>query len=135
MVTAENARLNLRTAARNVAERLGVDPANMDQAQRIAYNRALAAEILKYPQSFTPEIIEIAQRIGYTDSANLEDASFSWGEFAAEAISPAAEAAQSIGQGALNVANLSRWLIPAAVIFFVFLWISNHAGRPPAASA
>lgn len=77
-VTAENARLNLRTAAGNVAARLGVDPANMTYDQRRGYIVELAAEIQKYPQSFTPEILAIAARA--KDPGAMQDDAFAWSE-------------------------------------------------------
>lgn len=83
-VTAENARLNLRTVSANVAARLGLNPANMTYDQRRGYNVELAAEIQKYPQSFTPEILAIASKI--KDTGALSDSSFSWGDFGSETL-------------------------------------------------
>lgn len=87
MTTDANARLNLQTAARNVRARMGLSdiPADWTYEQRIAYNKALAAEIQQYPNSFTPEILTTAASVAGKNYTSLDDASFAWGEFATDA--------------------------------------------------
>lgn len=87
MPTETNARLNLQTAARNVRGRMGLSdvPADWTYDQRIAYNKALAAEIQQYPNSFTPEILVTADKVAKTSYQSLEDSSIAWGDFAADA--------------------------------------------------
>lgn len=53
-VTFENSQRNLATAARNVRTRLGLAASSLEWSydERTEYIRQLAAEILRYPQSF-----------------------------------------------------------------------------------
>ena len=115
-VTAENARLNLRTVARNVADRLGVDPADMDATQRIAFNQDLAAEILKYPQSFTPEILAIAE--GKRFAIAEQDDSIDWGQFTTEVASNAVPVLSGFTDKLLLILALG-----------VAVWAAVHAFR------
>ncbi len=91
MATLENARLNLRTAARNVQASMGLSgaSANWSTDQVTAYNKALAAEVLRYPNSFTPEILATAQLLLGRQYTSIEDATFAWGEFGAETLANA----------------------------------------------
>jgi len=75
------------TAAKNVRARMGLSdvPADWSYDQRVAYNKALAAEIQNYSQSFTPAILATAATVSGKNYTSLEDASFAWGDFAAEA--------------------------------------------------
>lgn len=101
MVTETNARLNLKTAAANVRARmgLGADSTAWTYEQRTEYNHALAAEILKYPNSFTPEILAIASRIANTVYTDLDDATLDWAQFAGE-----------VGGNALSLAQVAAWV-------------------------
>jgi hypothetical protein len=116
MPTTEKARLNLRTAARNVRARLGLsaNPAEWSYEQRGQYNKALADAILTYPQSFTPEILTSAQRVKNSTYQALQDASFAWGEFAEET---AANAVPVLG-GFTN--KLLVVLTVVGVVYLVF---------------
>lgn len=88
MVTAAQSRANLLTAARNVRARLGLSdtPSDWTYAQRTTYNRELALEIQKYPQSFTEQTLTTAQGIASKTYSPLEDTSIAWGDFAADVV-------------------------------------------------
>jgi len=63
MLTAANYAANLKTAAKNAAATAGVTgipPSSWTLTQRQAYNQSLTAQILKYPNSFAPETVNIA---------------------------------------------------------------------------
>lgn len=119
----ENAKANLRTASRNVAERLGVDPMNMSYEQRRAYNAALKAEILRYPESFTPEIVAIAEKV--QDDGAL-DMSSAWGEFAPE-----------LTGNVVPVLNdfTNKLLITAVILGVVWIVVNQRPGGPSPAVA
>jgi len=91
MTTDENARLNLQTAIQNVRARMKLSdtPADWSYDERIAYNKALAAEILSYSQSFTPAMVSVATTVQASNPSALEDDSFDLGQFAAETASNA----------------------------------------------
>jgi hypothetical protein len=113
MVTEENARRNLATAARLVRSQLGLSDLASDWTyeQRNQYNKALAAMILTYPASFTPEILASAARVSSLTYSQLEDTSFAWGEFAAET----AQNAKPVLSVALGT------LLAGAIVYFIFL--------------
>lgn len=113
-MTAVQSRLNLRTASRNVAARIGVTPPALTYAERIVYNRELAAEILKYPQSFTAEVLAIADNIAGKTYSPLEDTSFDWGEFA--------------GEVGANATFTAHWLLPAAAIMGIVVGLNQLTG-------
>lgn len=80
-VTAAQSAANARTAARNVAARLGfADTSALTYDERVTYNHALAAEILKYPQSFTAAALLTASGIVNKAYGPQADATFDWGE-------------------------------------------------------
>lgn len=115
-VTAENNALNLRTAERNVRQRLGlslnVDDDQMTYAVRVEFMRELAREVLKYPASFTPETIAQANSILGKSFSELADASFDIGALATETTSravPVLDATKWIIWGLLGVGVL--WLV------------------------
>lgn len=118
-VTTANARYNLRTAAGRVASRLGVDPQNMTYDERRAYTAALAAEVLAYPASFTPEILAIAERI--RDPGPLVDDSFSWGAYADEV---ATAAPGVLGE----FTNKLLWILALGLVAWIFF---NHRPSGP----
>lgn len=84
-VTAANNAANLKTAKRNVLAAMGLaadfDTSTFDYSTRATYTKALASEILKYPQSFTDGTLQSAQLIAAKSYGELADPSFSWGEF------------------------------------------------------
>jgi hypothetical protein len=88
-VTAAQNSYNLRTARNTVAASLGVDPANMDYAERITYNRALAGFIVAHPAGFTDDTLSTAAGIVGRSYSELADTSFQWGEFGAETLANA----------------------------------------------
>lgn len=121
MITADQNRRNLATASKNVAARLGVDPANLGTYEiRIAYNKALAEEVLKYPQSFTESTLETAKIIGEKNYSSLQDESFSWGDFGDALADEAKVTLPSIGNKLLVGA-----VVVAAVYFAVKAWKSS----------
>ena len=85
MVTEEQSRYNLKTASRNVAKRLNLDPQNLSHEERRSYNLGLAEEIQKYPNSFTPLALEIASKV--KDQGALLDDGFDVFLFADSAVS------------------------------------------------
>jgi hypothetical protein len=78
-VSAENSRLNLRTASANVRARLGLTDSSLlwSWEQRAMFNHSLAAEILRHPQSFSDDHLAWAQKISGTSYGQLGDSSFS----------------------------------------------------------
>lgn len=72
---------NLKTIARNVALRMGLDEANLSYEERISFNKELSAEILKFPQSFTESTLAIASRVNGQTYRHLDAASFDWSDF------------------------------------------------------
>lgn len=104
MVTPEANAGNLKTAARNVAARLGItDTRNMTHEIRIAYNKELTAEILRYPQSFTAETLAVAKDISDNDH-RLADPSFSFGEFGSAVLDNATVVIPAFGKSVLTAA-------------------------------
>lgn len=127
MPTETNARLNLQTAVRNVRGRMGLSdvPADWTYEQRIAYNKALAAEIQQYPNSFTPEILVAADQVAKTSYQSLADASFVWGDFAAETVGNA----PSVLDGFTNKLLIGA-VIVAAVYFGVRAFREYGEAKP-----
>lgn len=119
MVTQAQNAANLRTASRNVAARLGVDPAALTYNERIRYNKELAAEILRYPQSFTDATLSTARTVAGQEYSALEDTSFDFGAFVDET----AERAKVV----LPVAGLA-----AAAGLLLVLYFLGLAERRPA---
>lgn len=118
-VSAENARLNLRTAERNVAARMGIDPGDnqLSYDQRRAFNSALQAEILRYPQSFTPEILRIAQTT--QDDGSLDDASFSFSAMADSTLGNVVPVLEGF-------TNKLLWILALGVV----VWVITKNWRP-----
>lgn len=124
MVTTEQARLNLRTVVRIVRTRMGL-PLDSDQFPydvRNRYWKELAAEILKYPQSFTPEILQSAQFALTRDLGPLEDTSFQWGEFGDEV------AANAPGV-ALKASSIALGVLSVVAVFYFALLAAKHRPR------
>lgn len=113
--TPENSALNVRTASRRVAASLGVDPAALTYDQRVAYNHALAAEILKYPASFTPQTLLAAENIVNRNYGSMTEASFDWSDFAAAVADEAKVTLPSIG---------NKLLLAAVALAAVFLLVT-----------
>ncbi len=123
MITADQNKRNLATASRNVAARLGVDPANLSSYEiRVQYNKELAAEILKYPQSFTEGTLESARIVSEKTYSDLQDASFSWGDFGDALAEEAKVTLPAVGNKLLIGA-----VVVAAVYFAVRAWKSAPA--------
>lgn len=115
-ITPENARLNLRTAERNVRQRMGlslnVDDDQIPYSLRVDFIRELAREVLKYPASFTPEMLAQAQSILGKTYDELSDSSFDVGALAtatAIAAVPVLDATKWIVWGLLGIGVL--WLV------------------------
>ena len=124
-------RQNLDSARRLAAAKFGItsaDTAGLPYAQREAYNNELAAIILKYPERFDADTVARARNESVQVDEALEDASFDTGLFAAEAVKPLADAAVSVGKGALNLANMSKWLIPVVGIALVLIFLVRMGG-------
>lgn len=133
MATEAQSAYNLKTAAARVSARLGLtDIADSDWTydQRTQYNKALAQEILLYPQSFTDQTLESARRVADKDYQPLQG-SDPFGEFTDAFIEEAKITLPSIGNKLLIGA-----VIVAVVYFGVKAWASRPAPvRPPAPPA
>ncbi len=102
--------------------------------QRIAYNKALSAEILRRSSEFSANQIKEANKVLASPTDHLEDASFDVGQFFEEAGKPLGNALQSIGDGVFSVANAARWAIPViAVVFVVFYFLPKYFAAKKAA--
>lgn len=120
MVTEANSALNLRTAARNVRARLGLPETNqMTYEQRTLYLQQLAAEVLRFPLSFTQPTLDNAARIAGKNYSALDSTDFAWGDFAVET---AANAKPVLGY-TFGILAL------VAVVYFVFLASLNNPRR------
>lgn len=117
MVTAEQNRLNLRSAERLAANQLGVNPDDnaLNYAQRQEFNHALAAIILQYPDRFTDATLETARGVAGRTYEPLQDASFSAADFVSAYVEPIAEA----GRGTASAIASLKWLIPVALVVVV----------------
>jgi len=116
MLTEDNFRANLATAGRLVARELSVDPANLTFDQRVRYNSALAAKILQFPASFSPEMLEVARRFTEqrpTDA--LLDPSLDVGRFVDEALDNARDL------NPLDSRNIGQTVAVASVIAVIVL--------------
>ena len=129
MVTTEQNRANLRSAERLVAGELGVDPdANaLPRDLRAEFNRRLAQKILLYPSRFTAQTLATATGIATKQYEPLDDPSFSAVDFIRETASNGlalGDDIADIGRGVARTANLAGWLIPAAALAVVgiYLW-------------
>lgn len=114
MPTEANALYNLRTAVRNVRERLSLSGASAQWTndQVTTYNLTLAQEILAYPQSFTPEILDRAALVAGRNYTSIEDAAFAWGQFGAETLANA----PAVLDGLTN-----KLIIAASIIAVVYV--------------
>jgi len=101
--------------------------------QRQRYIAALAAYIQSRPDQFSDQTLLNADYAAKKPAQALQDASFQWGDFAAETAKPLADAAQSVGQGALTTLNLTRWLLPASAIAASIILLLALARRSGAA--
>lgn len=126
-VSEQSARYNLRTAAQDVRDRLGLTaPASeWTYEQRIIYNRTLAAHIQNYPQSFTPAVLEIAAGVQQSTNAPLESVSFDWGTFAADTLDNA--------PGVLN-GFTNKLILGVVVVAVVYFAVKAYSARPVAAA-
>ncbi len=116
--TPENSQRNMRTLAAQVRARLGLSDVmqSWTYAQRSAYNQALAAEVLKYPNSFTSEFTRQAQIIIQKPLGSLADTSFSWTGLTDAAFDNAATVLPSPSS-----LNKLLWVAIAAVAVLLFL--------------
>ena len=134
MVTQEQNRLNLRSAERLVAGELGVDAdANALPLEiRAEFNRRLAAKILLFPDRFTAQTVATATAIASKQYEPLSDASFSVVDFIRETanngVAVAADVAE-IGNGVRRTAALAGWLIPAAALAVVGIYLWKFAKK------
>ena len=116
MISAANNRANLATAKRNALASLSLgDSSNLTFEERVAYNKSLASEILKYPQSFTPETLASAQIVagkvyGAMESFDLLDAA---DQFTETALATAKEILPEFGKQLLVA------VVVVAVAYFV----------------
>lgn len=123
-VTAEQNRLNLRTASRNVARAIGYDAATFDPKdftfdQRTAYVHALAAYIADRPQLFTDGTLATAANVSAKDYGSIADTAPTFDAFADAFIDEALAVGQSVasvGEGVKTGLKLTRYLIPAALV-------------------
>lgn len=121
-LTADNYAANLRTAARNAAASAGVTglaPSTWTLAQRQAYNRALAGQILKYPASFSAESLNTAATVNtdYGLRGHAFDTALGI------ATDTAADTVRSINPlDPQNIGTVGKWLLIALVALAAF-WL------------
>lgn len=133
MLTAANYAANLKTAAGNAAATAGVSglpPSEFTLAQRTAYNKALVAQILAYPNSFSPETLNIAATMNtdygrrgyYFDSALGTIAS---------SVADTATAINPLAVG--NIGTVGKYILLALVVLAAFwLFLKTPKGPTPA---
>lgn len=122
MATAEQSRYNLRTAQTRVAARLGIsDPRSISYDIRREYNRALAEEILKYPQSFDATALANARASLEKDFSNIEGTSFDLTLFADAVADQAAETLPSVG---------NKLLLAAVVVAVAYVAVRAWRAAP-----
>ena len=114
-------------AAATVRARLNLPPTPTawTYAERVAYNKALAAYILASPERFNDSTLTTAEVVTKKDYADLADASFDFSDFAVEAVKPV----QNLGEGVKNAFNLAPWVVPAAAVAAVLILLAALARR------
>ncbi len=125
-VTAAQNLGNLTSAANLVASQLGVNRHNLTTDQQAAYNKALAAMILKYPDRFTDSTLETARIVAGANYGQAADTGFDWGMFETELTNNVVAAGgkvAAVGDGVLNTAALASWLIPTVALAVVGIWL------------
>lgn len=149
MVSPAQAAANVASVTRLEAQRLGFYTGTgsgfqintLAPSQQIALTNAVAAYILAHPASFdtgaadlTNPVLSAAKAFNTAQTdpgGGLRDYLAAVGDN----LAGAGTAVAGIGQGVLTAASWSRWLIPLALVAAVIIWLSNHAGRPPASRA
>jgi hypothetical protein len=135
-MTPEQIQRNRESAARLAKSALGLSGilvSDWTYEQEAMYDQKLASMILQYPDRFTAEDIARAQAVLKKNYGSLSDTSFSFVDFATESFKPLGDAAQSIGNGVLTVANAAKWGIPLLAIGGIVLvayWANNKLGKP-----
>lgn len=111
-MTAEQSRLNMKTAAANVRAAMGLpeDRTRWTYEQRNAYLRQLAEYVLRFPQSFTPETLATAQSVAGKTFQPLDDTSLDWGEFREEVIANGAALATFSGKTIIVLGAVAAFL-------------------------
>lgn len=121
MLTDDNFAANLRTVTRNARAELGLpdDPTAWTLDQRSAFNRAVAAAILKYPASFSPEQRDIAAKMNtdYGQRGHYFDSALGT---TAAAASDVIEKVNPLAPG--NLPTVAKWLLVALVTLAAF-WL------------
>lgn len=120
---------NLKTAARNAAASIGVDPANLTYDERTAFNKALAAEILKYPRSFSDATLETARRIDAKAYQPLDDEGFDLSDFANLTVDNAGKIVDAAGS---QLRTLSIVAVLAVAAFYILPGALARANAKPA---
>lgn len=118
---------NLKTAGRNAAAAIGVNPGNLTYEERTAFNKALAAEVLKYPQSFSDETLATARRIAAVEYQPLQDAGFDLSDFANATVDNAGRIVDAGGS------FLKKLLVVAVVAVAAFYFLPGAIARANAA--
>lgn len=137
MLTAEQYAANLASARRVAAARIGwTGPtAQIPYELKEAYSTALAEIMLKSPDAFTAQSLNTARR-ELADRPNEALVKYGAGEavgdFAGEVGNQAESIGQSVasvGEGAKSALKLARYLIPAALVAVVLIWLRNLSRR------
>jgi hypothetical protein len=130
-MTAAQIATNRANAVASVRASLGLNnlPSTWTYAQRNAYNKALATYISTHPDQFASQDLINAEAVEKKQPGELEDASFDWGMFGAEAVKPAGDALQNVGKGVFTVANAMRWAIPVLAVLALFFFFEKNAAR------
>ena len=127
-MTAEQNRLNLRSAERLAAAALGLDPdsnAELTYEERIQFSKRLAAVVLLYPAQFTAETLATAARISTGNYPALEAPGATLVEvtaaiYDASPIPGLVTLGEGVNQAVGTVGRLLPWAAAAAVA--VLLW-------------
>ncbi len=141
MITPEQNRLNLRTAAREVARTLGhdagtFDPRSFTYEQRTEYLNRLGAFITARPQLFTAGTLRTAAELAAKNYAPLSDPAPTFDAFADAFIDEAIEtgaAVAAVGEGVKTSLTLTQYLLPLALVFAVFIALKNFDKKTAAA--
>lgn len=128
MLTDAQIAANRKSAANVIRHQLALDtiaPADWSYDQRVQYDQTLAAYILAHQDAFGSQELITAQEVSGNNYGSLEDSSFAFSDFVAEAGANAAAPFQAIGEGVLTAANAAKWAIPlVAGIAVVILLVS-----------
>lgn len=98
-------------------------PTEWTYDQRVAYNKALSAEIIRRAADFPPSEVATAKAINAAPTSELEDASFDFGMFGSEMLNNAQEL-NPVG----SLAKSLKWLVPVLAVLAVAFYFAPQIG-------